>query len=508
MTIARRIALSVFLLGYLVLLLKNTCYFAAGPDSSGYLNEARMLGRGRVAETVPLLAEARLDPSLTYLFTPYGFVRGVEAGTMVPTYPMGTSLHLLAGAWIGGWAVGPYLVVPIAAVFCLFLTALVARRLGISNGWSVVAAMLFAASPVLIAQAVQPVSDVLALLWTLIAIACALKAEQHWGWAAACGVAFAMGVAVRPTNILLIVPLMIALRKRTFTAVAAAAPFALALMWYANRLYGNPFATGYGDGVVSLSGVPACLATHAKWLAILATPLVFPGGLFVAFDRRVNRALLLSWFGVFFVFYAYYAFCPDHTAVRFLLPALPALIIGFVVLASRARIVGAILVIVVLALQITQIGRRHVLHLDEWDAIYPRTVQWVDRNVPQDAIVMSAVTSGAFYFHSKRPVVRWDQLSPETTATLRANARFARPWYAVVSDVEGGLPALRARVPGEWHAVGRIRDVTIYSNSNVTPDSQKSNFVGSDSSLSENTALKNCSHDSPFVDESQTSSMV
>lgn len=449
------VLLSFLAAGYLALLLANTCFFAAGPDSSGYLNQARVLGSGALSVPVGVLREAGLDPALIYLFTPYGFGPGVQAGTMVPTYPIGTSLHLM---------VGRFFAVPVAAVLCLWLMWDVAVRLGVRKGWAVVAAMLLAASPVLIAQAVQPVSDVLALLWALIAIACALRGERHWGWVVGSGVAFAVGVAVRPTNILLIVPLLVVLKKRAWVAAVAVVPLALALMWYHDALYGSPFNTGYGsvDSRVAFAGMPACLTTHVKWLAVLASPFVFPGGLLVAFDKSRNRALLLSWFAVFFLFYIYYGFCPDHTAVRFLLPALPALIIGFVMIVSRWRVVGAMLAIVVLAMEITQIGRRHVLRLNEWDAIYPRTVEWVDREVPQDAVVLSSITSGAFYYHSKRLVVRWDQLTPETTATLRSNARFAKPWYAVVSEVEGGLPALRARVPGEWQAAGRIRDVTIW----------------------------------------------
>src|SRR5687767_5950339 len=115
-------------IGYFALLLSNTCYFAAGPDSSGYLNEARLLLSGRISATVNILAEAKLDPSLIYLFTPYGFARGTTPGTMVPTYPVGTSLHLAAGAAVGGWRVAPFVVVPIAAIACLFLTVFIARR--------------------------------------------------------------------------------------------------------------------------------------------------------------------------------------------------------------------------------------------------------------------------------------------------------------------------------------------------------------------------------------------
>lgn len=474
------VASGALVAGYLVLLLANVCDFAAGPDSSGYLGQARMLRSGATSIRVAPVFEPGLDPSLIYLFTPYGFMRGPVEGTMVPTYPVGTSLHLAAGAVIGGWRAGPFAVGPLAAIACLLLTVFIAKRLGLSTGWAVVAAAVLAAFPIFIAQAVQPVSDVLATLWALAAVACALRSDEHWRWAAACGAAFAIGVAVRPTNVLLALPLLLALRcrwPRLIAAGAAAAPFALALAWYYGVLYGSPLSTGYGGvrHILSFGPVPPCLGPQSTWLIAAATPLLFPGGLFVALNRRVSawhRALLLSWFGVFFLFYVYYDFCPNSSSTRFLLPALPPLIIGFVSVASRlsanlrwpriARVLAVVCVLAVVAREVVMIGRMHVLHLNDWEAIYPRTVAWVEQHAPANAVVLSAITSGAFHFHSERQVVRWDQLTPETTARLQSSPRFAGPWYAVVSEVEGGLPALRARVPGEWQEAGRIRDVTIW----------------------------------------------
>lgn len=457
--------LGVLIAGYFALLLANTCYFAAGPDSSGYLNEARLLLSGRIAAVVKPLAEAKLDPELVHLFTPYGFMRGPAAGTMVPTYPVGTSLHLALGAAVGGWAVAPFVIVPLAAIGCLFLIAFIARRLGVSHGWAIVSAVLLAAFPMFIAQSVQPVSDTLATFWALAVIACALQSRDggHWRWPVLCGIAFAIGVAVRPTNLLIALPLLVAMRARIrplALAVAAAAPFAIALAWYYYALYGSPFMTGYGGvgGILSFTASPPCLTKQLGWLMVMATPLLLGGVLVPA-----HRALLLSWFMVFVLFYSYYSFCPDHSSVRFLLPALPPLIIGFVSLLSRIpRAVAVFLVLIVLGREIQQIGRLHVLHLNEWESIYPQTVALVDKEAPPNAVVLSAITSGAFYYHSDRAVVRWDQLTPESSALLRTNAYFAGPWFAAVSEVEGGRDGLRARVPGEWRETAKIRDVSIY----------------------------------------------
>lgn len=456
--IATFVFAGIFAGGYLALLLANACMFAAGPDSSGYLNEARLLLSGRRSVTLDV------DPSLIHLFTPYGFMAGRTPATMVPTYPVGTPLHLAAAAAIGGWRIAPFLVSPLAATASLFLIFLLARRLGVSTPWAVVASVLLGAFPTVISSGVQAVSDVLAMFWSLVTIYCALRASEHRAWAIACGIAFAIGVAVRPTNILLALPLLFAMPwRRVVIAAVAALPFGIALAMHHQALYGSPFASGYGPTL--LRGVPTCAMSLSQSLLMMATPLLFPLALLT------KRALLWSWFGVFFAFYSFYDFCADLSSTRFLLPALPALILGFVVIAEkiRWRWIAALLALIVLTREVTQIGRLHVLHLNEWESIYPDTVAWVDREVPRDAVVLSSIMSGAFYFHSQRRVVRWDQLTPETAAQLRADARFDKPWYAVVSEAEGGAQALRERAPGEWEAIHRLRDVTIWRLSPEAP---------------------------------------
>ena len=360
-----------------------------------------------------------------------------------------------------------------AAVLSLFLFVAVAGEFGVARGWSIAGAALLAAYPVFILQSLQAMSDVPATLWALVTMLCASRArEGGWRWAVGCGLAFSIGVAVRPASILMLIPIVVALRpKAIVTAGIASMPVALALMWYHNALYGSPFMTGYGGAgsIVSLRGVPPCFATHSIALASLLTPLVFPGGLLVAFDRRIevrHRATLLAWFGVFFGFYSYYSYCPDAAATRFLLPAVPPLIIGFLrvaewVLGNR-RVLATALVLVVLAREVVQIGRMHVLHIDDWESVFPKTVEWVERNAPPNAVVLSAIMSGAFYADAGRITVRWDQLEPHTAAMLQSARGFEGPWYAVVSEVDGGVAALRAKVPGEWEEVWHVRDVTVW----------------------------------------------
>ena len=93
------------------------------------------------------------------------------------------------------------------------------------------------------------------------AIVFALRSLRKPSLAYAAGIAFGIGVAVRPTNILLAIPLAIAMRFRwkiIARAIAGAIPIAIALMIFNAIVYGNPLTTGYGN-VSYLLGFGPCL---------------------------------------------------------------------------------------------------------------------------------------------------------------------------------------------------------------------------------------------------------
>lgn len=450
--------------GYLALLLANACYFAYGPDPSGYLNEARMLAGGRTSLPIAPVLQLGLDPALGSLFTPFGFAARPD-GSMVPTYPVGTPAHFALAAAVGGWKIAPYLVSPFAAIGCLVLIAAVARQLGLTAGWSVVAAVLLAAVPVFISHALQPVSDVLAVFWALLAVWAANRAEEKPAFTILAGLAFAIGVAVRPTNLLLALPLLVILRGRVLIAAASAIPIALALMVYSNALYGSPFATGYGPAgeVLQWSVFAKCGSFHVRTLSLLMIPAIAPLGLLVAFVRRISvrqRVLLVVWVLAFFAFYSMYDICDSVESSRFMLPAVPPLIIGFLHLLPRR--LAAVCVLIVLAVQVRNVGRLHVLHANESESVYPETIRWAQRVLPQDAVVATGLLSGAYFHDTGRLTIRWDQVTPESAAVLRAAFPPNAPWYALLSRVEGDADDLARHMPGQWEAVGANRDITLW----------------------------------------------
>src|SRR5439155_13061141 len=152
-------------------------------------------------------------------------------------------------------------------------------------------------------DAVQPLSDVVAMTWSIAAIYFAMKSAKNTRWAALAGFAFAVSAWVRPTNALLGPAILAALffpvedrrprlsnlprtgggacppRGRILACVITTAIFVAPLLAWNASLYGGPLRNGYG----SLSDMLATefFATHAphylKWTAALLSPFALLG---------------------------------------------------------------------------------------------------------------------------------------------------------------------------------------------------------------------------------------
>jgi 4-amino-4-deoxy-L-arabinose transferase-like glycosyltransferase len=336
--------------GYFAFLVSRAAFSVAGSDSSGYFNTARSLAAGTLVETIPIYQELGLDPDRVHLVVPLGFVPGPRPGTIAPFYPVGVPLHMLVFAAIGGWAIGPFIVSPLAAALCVLLIARLGRDLGLSVGACMAAATMLAACPVFLFQALQPMSDVLALLWSLAAVLAAVRAQRRMAWAATSGIAFGIAVLVRPTSLLVIFPVLAALpwRGRLLALFALAAlPAASLLFFYDATCYGSPLRTGYGAGGAladfAWSNFPPRFRHYSRWLArMLAPPLVgWLVYLFRAGKERSLRLLLVAWFLPFFVVYCFYGPYETWWYTRYLLPAIPALLLGMLLFLRRESSVRA-----------------------------------------------------------------------------------------------------------------------------------------------------------------------
>jgi hypothetical protein len=216
---------------------------------------------------------------------------------------------------------------------------------------------------------------------------------------------------------------------------------------------------------------------YGFWLVRLFTPLVPIGWLAVAADRRArlrDRAVLLSWFGAFFLFYCFYAVYEDWWYTRFLLPGIPAMILGAGLVArdlvrrpgsSRpnrwGNAVAAVLLAVVLFVEMDFDEKRRVYRFYKSERIYPSACAMARRRLPENAIVASMQMSGALHYYTDSTYAMWNWLLPERFAELRAaTEHLGHRWYALLAPFE--TSEVRKNLPGDWREIDRVADIVLW----------------------------------------------
>jgi 4-amino-4-deoxy-L-arabinose transferase-like glycosyltransferase len=405
----KRAILVVFAILLGAVLFANRSESVFGADSSGYVNLARMLNRGET--TLPRPAPGH---------PPLGFVP-LANERMASFYPIGLPIQLALFARIGGWARAPFFVSPLAGVILVLLTFWLGKRLH-SELAGLIAALLMGFCAVFVFQSLQPMSDVLAAMWSVAAIVAAVEGRERARFDIVAGFCFGVAVLVRPTSVLMLVPLMLAFRgglKPTLRFVLGGIPAAMLLAWYNLDAFGSLLASGYSAAGATRElalayFIPRALH-YARWTVELLSPvaiLAAIGGLVMS----KHRWLLLSWFGAFFVFYSFYLWYDEWWYTRFLLPAYPALAvaagIGIAWLVERRRIAGVVLLVVALAWEGRQLARFNVLGTDEDQARSRVPVERAARALPPRSLVFSMEFSGSLLYYSSHRPVRWDTAPP------------------------------------------------------------------------------------------------
>jgi 4-amino-4-deoxy-L-arabinose transferase-like glycosyltransferase len=186
-------------------------------------------------------------------------------------------------------------------------------------------------------------SDAVAMFWSLAAILAAMRCRKWDGWALLAGAAFGMAFLTRPSSILLLVPLLFSLRFKPKTIlffILGGLPLAAIFFGYNIVAHSHPLVTGYWvNGVQNLlttTGFTDRFNFYRYWIKVTMSPLPLLGWLVVAADRKVewrNRAMLISWFGAFFLFCSCYDYYLAWWCTRFLLPVYPAMILGALLVA-------------------------------------------------------------------------------------------------------------------------------------------------------------------------------
>ena len=474
-------ALTVLLLlgavGYSIFLYRNGSPHAAGADSSGYLNTAHLLEQGQFFGAVRAPAGHGHASFSLGAFQPLGFTVDPKVPRMAPTYPLGLPLHLLVAAQLGGWDRAALLVNVFAALGSGGLLWLLARHLGFPPAWAAVAVGWLWLCPQFVFCALQPMSDSLALLWSLAVLYPALRSRDGVGWCLACGAALALAVLVRPTNALLFLPVLAAVGFQPLRLLwlgLGGVPGAIFLGYYNYRVYGAVVTTGYGDvgSAFSTGYLLHNLGPIFRWIPGLLSPLV---GAVLAWPFLPGRStrearILAGWALLLIGFYAFYF----HTGetwwyLRFLLPAFPLLILGAIAVwrkipartrAGQVCVLGAVLVLSA-AWEIKFNRILHPVGIAAEERSYRQSADWARQHLPADSAIFCMQVSGAFYFYTDFLLVRWDQIEPAYIGPLLQVLQDQhRPVYAMLYEFE--RPDALPRLGGKWTELAKAGHTTVW----------------------------------------------
>ena len=468
--------------GYGGLLIWKASFAVGGSDSSGYANTAKGIAEGRIVQPIEALDHLELPDRFSRVFMPLAYEPGLRPRTMVPYYPPGFPLHLAAAGILGGWEYAPHFVSPVAALLFVLVTYLLARELSLSRPLAFLSAAILGGSAVLLSQAEQAMSDVVAALWTTAAVLLALRSRRRPWWAMAAGAAFGMAVLVRPTNAIFALPLALALPWRwkplSFFA-AGGLPFAGFEFWWNTLLFGGPLKTGYGGlGDFKMSNFPERFVHYARTLSAMFSPLVPLGWLAAAGDRRVplrDRTMLFLWFASSLLLYSFWGPYEAWWYTRYLLPALPALTVAAVLAARDVSLrvsvrsgKGAVALAVCLFVTVVLFERRSYrrwkpLDIAEGEKTYTMAMDLVRFRVPERSLVVSMQMSGALRYGTGSQPVRWDWLEPGAFAEVVTHARQkGYGVFALLAPFEVDQKALSDHAPGNWKLVGAVRGVNLW----------------------------------------------
>lgn len=439
----KRAMFAAFILALAMVLFTNRSETIFGADASGYANLARMIGGGETTRPVPLRC-AGCEPAW---FIPLGFVPA-RPDAMASYYPIGLPLHLLLAARIGGWERAPFFVSPLAALLLVVITYRLAWLLH-SELAGLIAGVLMGLCAVLLFQALQPMSDVLAAMWSVAALTAAVEGRKRPSFSAVAGLCFGMAVLVRPTSALLLLPLAFALGgwKPAVRFALGGIPAAIVFGWYNLSAFASLLASGYTAGGsnrdFALGFFPERALHYLRWTGQQFSPIASLAAIFgLALVPRRERFLLWLWFAPFFLFYSFYLWYDTWWYTRFLLPAYPAVAVAagiafaHIITIPRVRVVATMVVIVAMSWQLRQNALLAVLFTDEDQHRVRVPVEWIARTLPEKSLVLSMEYSGALLFYTTHDAIRWDLAPPDRALTFAKNS--GRPTFALLMQHEEG----------------------------------------------------------------------
>jgi hypothetical protein len=455
---------------------------AAGSDSYGYLSQADLWRAGHLKINQSAFQPWPYDE---WTLTPLGYRPGSDQNTIVPTYPPGLPL-LVAASDAAVGSRGRSALVPFFGALTVWLTFLLGSFL-VDEVVGVLASLLMAVSPVFLYHIMWPMSDVPATAAWSLAMAFALH-RRPW----LSGTMVGAALAIRPNLVLLSIGVgLVAVSRSSRTSreetvvVVERRPlgfFALGILpavvgiaLFNTLLYGAPWNFGYPEGLFSLRNVWPNAVQYTRWLVQTQTPVLalaflsllsrrfIPSGtMFQSPAVRAGLFLFVVAIAVSYLPYSRFGF-DEWTYVRFMLPAIPVLLIAalacirsFKEVYGSPISIGALTLVgsLVFAWELTtakSLGAFSIGSDLQHGVIVAREVGEL---TPPGSVLFSMFHSGTARYYGSRMTVRYDWL-PESALDEAVDilaARGARSYFLLES---WEIDLARQRF-GERSAAGRF----------------------------------------------------
>ncbi len=443
---------------------------AAGADPYGYVSQSLLWLRGNpVQPNVPLALDASW-PIAAWTFCPLGYKPSHIAGLVVPTYAVGLPLQMAGLIHLFGMT-GAFLVVPVMGGVAVWAAYRVGLHVCGGRSRAFLCAVLVACSPVFLFQLMQPMSDVPATAWWLLSICAAL--DGAGAAALGAGLYSSLAILTRPNLALLALPTAayVAFGRpgthrsrlmRTLLYGVGLVP-GVALVAASNAVFfGSPLVSGYGAlrDIYHLGNAEKNLVLYGHWLYTTHSPLIYIGlgaALVPLMARRletgrrsrlVRHGMLGGAFAVaLLISYVFYIPFDHWTYLRFLLPAIPVLLILGVatvdtvagLVPSHFRSAPLALVAIVLPLYYVSFARHGdafaLKHL--FEDRYVAAASRVAERTPKTAIVLSLNQSGSLRLYAGRTTVRYDLIpAGDLDRVVRFFVHRGRPVYVALESTE------------------------------------------------------------------------
>lgn len=245
----------------------------------------------------------------------------------------------------------------------------------------------------------------------------------------------------------IIVVLALPSRRAATGAACGILPGAAAVAVLQAMIYGSPLRSGYGSlgQLFSVSHVAVNLVNYPSWLALAHTPLLALGIATPVVVRRRGAAwAMLGFAAAVLALYAAYVPFTDWWYSRFMLPALPALVVLMVAAVERAAgrlplrasaVTLAVLTAALAGFWLHRAQELSVFRVKTLEQKYVELGRVASHRLPPRAIVLAAQPAGSVRYYSRRPTLSWDAIDPAWLDRVigECRARGLTPYLAIES---------------------------------------------------------------------------